>query len=204
MGVIIGGLIYLGSKSPSTPKSSSQSVVIPPKQQVPTSTAARREVTGEFKRSSEGYIPSDRCEKCGGAWVKHVSKENGGRFFGCANYPRCKNTRDKQISDKQCSNGHRRTADNTQYDAAGRRRCLDCHPPQDSTKSSSSGHRSRINQFQSDTKSSNMQGMSREYCRNGHERTSANTYMRPGRRARVSNLSKKCEMRDLLARTSSV
>ena len=179
MGVIIGGLIYLGSKSPSTPKSSNQSIMIPPKQLTSTNTAARSETTGEFKRSSEGFIPSDRCEECGGTWVKHVNKVNGGRFFGCANYPRCKNTRDKQISEKQCSNGHKRTAHNTQYDAAGRRRCLDCFPPQNLTKSSPRSHSSGSHRFPRGSESTNAQGQSRKYCRNGHERTAANTYTRP-------------------------
>jgi ssDNA-binding Zn-finger/Zn-ribbon topoisomerase 1 len=179
MGVIIGGLIYLGSKSPSSPKSSNQSILIPPKRLTSTQTATRSETTGEFKRSSEGFIPSDRCEKCGGAWVKHVSKENGGRFFGCANYPRCKNTRDKQISDKQCINGHRRTTSNTLYDAAGRRRCLDCHPLRNSRTNNTQHQRSRARISQDRVGPTFASMSNKEFCRNGHERTPSNTYYRP-------------------------
>ena len=179
MGVIIGGLIYLGSKSPSTPKSSDQSNPTPSKQLTSTSSATRSETTGEFKRSSEGFIPSDRCEKCGGAWVKHVSKENGGRFFGCANYPRCKNTRDKQISDTQCSNGHRRTAYNTQYDAANRRRCLECHPLGNSRTTNPQHRSSRARVTQDRVGPTSISMSNKEFCRNGHERMPSNTYYRP-------------------------
>lgn len=145
----------------------------------PSQTFRVSSTPSEFKRSAEGFIPTDRCEKCGGAWIKHVSKENGGRFFGCANYPRCKNTRDRQISDKQCSNGHRRTAYNTQYDAAGRRRCLECHPLENSRTNHPQHRRpwARISQDRVGSASTSM--ANKEYCRNGHERTPSNTYYRP-------------------------
>lgn len=179
MGLIIGAVLYLGSKSPSARDSFNQSTATKPKHWTSTSSATRIETTGQFERSSKGFIPSDRCEQCGGAWIKHVNKKNGGRFFGCANYPRCKNTRDKQASNRQCSSGHMRTAANTLYDAAGRRHCLDCYPAQSPRRSPPRSHRLRISQLQKDPEWTNMRGRGREYCRNGHERTSANTYTRP-------------------------
>jgi hypothetical protein len=173
MGVIIGGLIYLGSRSPSTPNSSNQSVLIPPKRLTSTQTATRSETTGEFKRSLEGFIPSDRCE-CGGNWVKHVNKVNGGKFFGCSRYPRCKNTRDKQKAKYFCGNGHKRTADNTLHSADGGRRCLICRPlPKQSPSSNYRGTNSGNNPSQPSSYDTNL------YCRNGHKRTIENTYVRP-------------------------
>jgi hypothetical protein len=83
--------------------------------------------TGEFTRSTKGFIPWDKCE-CGGEWVKHVNKTNGGRFFGCSRYPRCSNTRDKQQAKSFCSNGHARTSRNTALNSDGSRRCLVCRP----------------------------------------------------------------------------
>ena len=83
--------------------------------------------TGEFKTSTEGFIPTDKCE-CGGQWVKHVNKTTGGRFFGCSRYPTCENTRDKQQAKNFCSNGHARTSQNTDYNSDGSRRCLICKP----------------------------------------------------------------------------
>ena len=124
----------------------------------PTVNYAPRSTTGEFARSTEGLIPVDRCE-CGGEWVKHVNKINGGRFFGCSRYPQCKNTREKQMAKNFCGNGHKRTVDNTSYNADGSRRCLVCRPL--------TGLSSR------DNSSSSM------FCRNGHLRTDEDTYVRP-------------------------
>jgi ssDNA-binding Zn-finger/Zn-ribbon topoisomerase 1 len=164
----------------SLPESSSILPTPPmPSSSGPSQTFRVSSTPSEFKRSTEGFIPTDRCEKCGGAWVKHVSKENGGRFFGCANYPRCRNTRDKQISDKQCSNGHRRTVYNTQYDAAGRRRCLECHPLGNSSTNHPQHRRPRARISQDRVGSTSPLMSNKEFCRNGHERRPSNTYCRP-------------------------
>ena len=129
--------------------------------------------TGEFARSTEGFIPTDKCE-CGGQWVKHVNKTTGGRFFGCSRYPSCDNTRDKQQAKNFCSNGHARTSQNTAYNADGSRRCLVCRPfpigPLSSTFRNSNTERNTGPLSSKDTSL---------YCRNGHKRTTENTYVRP-------------------------
>lgn len=129
--------------------------------------------TGEFYRSQEGFVPIDRC-RCGGNWIKHVNKENGGRFFGCSRYPTCTNTRDKQLNDEQCGNGHRRTASNTTFNSAGQRRCLICNPPKETPRPTTSPRSTTqrvadINYFNNND----------DYCRNGHHRTPNDTYVRP-------------------------
>ena len=129
--------------------------------------------TGEFARSTEGFIPNDKCE-CGGEWVKHVNKTTGGRFFGCSRYPRCENTRDKQQAKNFCSNGHSRTNQNTAYNSDGSRRCLVCRPLV--KESSSDSYREFQAARPSSAPSSNVSSF---YCRNGHKRTSENTYVRP-------------------------
>lgn len=172
IGLIIGGLIYLGSRSPATSKSSEQHLPIVAKRSVTPNSVSQRETTGEFKRSSEGFIPSDRCE-CGGDWVKHVNKENGGRFFGCSRYPQCENTRDKQKAKYVCGNGHKRTAENTLLGADGRR-CLICRPlPKESSSSNFRGTNSGRTPGPPSSHDTNL------YCRNGHKRTTENTYVRP-------------------------
>lgn len=138
-----------------------------------TSRESAYSTTGEFVRSTEGYIPTDRCE-CGGQWVKHVNKKTGGRFFGCSRYPTCDNTRDKQQAENFCSNGHARNSQNTAYNSDGSRRCLICRPypkenseryfPESSTE------------FVSSKPSTNS---SKQLCKNGHIRTEENTYIRP-------------------------
>lgn len=174
---IVGFVIFvIANKSPS--KSSNAPTSTPPPQFHPRPTNSFS-TTGMFTRSTGGFIPSDRCEKCGGAWIKKVHKENGGRFFSCANYPRCKNTREKQISDKYCSNGHRRTASNTRRSSTGRRTCLDCHPPQNSARSSPTSIHPRPERFRESSDSANATNSRTDYCRNGHERTPSNTYFRP-------------------------
>ena len=129
--------------------------------------------TGEFIRSTEGFIPTDKCE-CGGNWVKHVNKKTGGRFFGCSRYPSCDNTRDKQKAKKFCSNGHPRTGQNTEYNTDGSRRCLICRPL---SKESPSGSYSSANSGRTTSRAgSNNTNL---YCKNGHQRTTENTYVRP-------------------------
>ena len=128
---------------------------------------------GEFSRSTEGFIPSDRCD-CGGQWVKHVNKTTGGRFFGCSRYPSCDNTRDKQQAKYFCSNGHPRTSQNTQYNSDGSRRCLVCRPlPKESSEKTFSATNYERPSSQSSTTDTDL------YCRNGHKRTAENTYIRP-------------------------
>ena len=129
--------------------------------------------TGEFIRSTEGFIPKDKCE-CGGQWVKHVNKSNGGWFFGCSRYPRCDNTRDKQQAKNFCSNGHARTSQNTHYNSDGSRRCLICRPlPEESSNSNFRGLNKRRTPSKPISHNTNL------YCRNGHKRTTENTYVRP-------------------------
>ena len=165
--------MYLGSKSPAILKSSEQHLPIVAKRPVTPNSVSQRETTGEFKRSSEGFIPSDRCE-CGGNWVKHVNKVNGGRFFGCSRYPRCENTRDKQKAKYVCGNGHKRTAENTLHSADGGRRCLICRPL---PKQSPSSNFRRANSGNTPSRPSSHD--TNLYCRNGHKRTTENTYVRP-------------------------
>lgn len=139
-----------------------------------SNTTVTKPSSGEFERSTSGFQPIDRCEKCGGSWIKHVNKENNGRFFGCSNYPRCKNTRDKQYAEKYCSNGHRRTPENTQVSREGRRRCLICQPRDDSNSLDLSRSRGRV------SSEDFRRGRSEtERCRNGHLRSIENTYVRP-------------------------
>lgn len=129
--------------------------------------------TGEFTRSTEGVIPKDKCE-CGGQWVKHVNKSNGGWFFGCSRYPSCENTRDKQHAKNFCSNGHARTSQNTHYNSDGSRRCLICRPlPKESSNRNFRGPNKRRTLSKPSSHDTNL------YCRNGHKRTTENTYVRP-------------------------
>ena len=153
--------------------------------------------TGEFTRSTEGFIPKDKCE-CGGQWVKHVNKSNGGKFFGCSRYPTCENTRDKQQAKNFCSNGHARTSQNTDYNSDGSRRCLICKPLPKEACSNGHERTSQNTDYNSDgsrrclickplpkeSPSSYFRGTNSShdtslYCRNGHKRTTENTYVRP-------------------------
>ena len=184
----LGILAYLymkGSESSSSPKTLTKSNTStkpnpsPPikntKTYSPGSESQRSSysTTGEFSRSTEGFIPADNCE-CGGEWIKHVNKSTGGRFFGCSRYPRCENTRDKQQAKNFCSNGHARTSQNTAYNSDGSRRCLVCRPL--SKESPSSSYRESQTKGTSNRPSSYDSNL---FCRNGHKRTSQNTYVRP-------------------------
>ena len=180
--VPLGILAYLylkGSKSSSSPNTSTKQNASSPMKNTNTYSPgsggqrAAYSTTGEFSRSTEGFIPTDNCE-CGGEWVKHVNKTTGGRFFGCSRYPRCENTRDKQQAKNFCSNGHARTSQNTAYNSDGSRRCLVCRPL--TKESSSRSYR------ESQTKGTINRPSSYDsnlFCRNGHKRTSQNTYVRP-------------------------
>jgi hypothetical protein len=161
--------------------------------------------TGEFTRSTEGFIPTDKCE-CGGQWVKHVNKTTGGRFFGCSRYPSCDNSREKQQAKNFCSNGHARTSQNTDYNADGSRRCLICRPIPKDTCSNGHARTSQNTDYNADgsrrclicrplpkepasdsfrgTNSGRTSSQPSSYdtnlfCRNGHKRTTENTYVRP-------------------------
>ena len=205
--LVIGAFIYFaftGSKSSSrSTTSSKQNSSTPSSSSSSSSQSSSNTSTGEFVRTTEGFIPTDRCE-CGGEWVKHVNKVNGGRFFGCSRYPRCENTRDKQKAKYFCGNGHKRTTENTSHSADGGRRCLICRPfPETSSRDDSlnslfcrNGHlrtaedtymrpngerECRIcrKNTQSLSSGSSSSRDSHLYCRNGHKRTSENTYVRP-------------------------
>ena len=156
---------YSNSSTPTTKVSGNSN---PSQKQKPTSST-----TGEFSRSTEGFIPTDNCE-CGGQWVKHVNRNTGGRFFGCSRYPACDNTRDKQQAKNFCSNGHARTSQNTAYNTDGSRRCLICRPLSKVVVRENYREPKVIR-----TASSARSFDSNAYCRNGHKRTSENTYVRP-------------------------
>ena len=165
--------------NPQTPISNYYSNSAPPNTKAsgyPNSTHSQKSsysTTGEFSRSNEGYIPTDKCE-CGGQWVKHVNKTTGGRFFGCSRFPGCDNTRDKQQSKNFCSNGHPRTNQNTHYNSDGSRRCLICRPlPKEPSVKNFRESNSERSSSRSSSNDTNL------YCRNGHKRSVENTYFRP-------------------------
>ena len=128
---------------------------------------------------SRGASPDDICNKCGKRWRRWENSENGGYWYSCSGYPSCDNTRQKQIREKFCANGHRRTSSNTAYTAEGHRRCLICRPLPEksvatyrlpSTSSDSRASRETVKRKVSDLD---------KFCRNGHRRTTENTYVRP-------------------------
>ena len=166
-----------GSENSSKTKTTIRLNLEPPKTSTFTSPSQGNKppysTTGEFTRSTEGFIPTDKCE-CGGQWVKHVNKTTGGRFFGCSRYPSCDNSREKQQAKNFCSNGHARTSQNTDYNADGSRRCLICRPlPKESSSDTFRGTNSGRTSSQPSSYDTNL------YCRNGHKRTTENTYVRP-------------------------
>lgn len=139
-----------------------------------TETIPSKPVTGDFERSTRGFIPADKCP-CGGTWIKHQNRNTGGRFFGCSRYPKCKNTRDKQERQNRprvrvCPNGHERTIWNTERNDSGREVCLDCREERELRRIDYLDRQSRYSQGRDNTE---------EVCRNGHPRTSENTYIRP-------------------------
>jgi ssDNA-binding Zn-finger/Zn-ribbon topoisomerase 1 len=146
----------------SPPNSSSNSF-----RKTSTSQNSSHVSTGHFARTTEGFIPEDNCEICGSEWIKYSNRTTGGKFFGCSNYPKCDNTRDKQRTKNFCSHGHKRTTANTAYNSDGSRRCLICRPIAEYTSST----------FNSNPRKTVIDGSM--YCRNGHKRTSDNTYTRP-------------------------
>lgn len=44
-----------------------------------------------YKLATEGDYTTPTCPKCDTKMVKRVAKEKGNEFWGCANYPKCKN-----------------------------------------------------------------------------------------------------------------
>ena len=175
--VVIAYFLMKGSENSSKTKTTIKLNLEPPKTSTFTSPSQGNKppysTTGEFTRSTEGFIPTDKCE-CGGQWVKHVNKTTGGRFFGCSRYPSCDNSREKQQAKNFCSNGHARTSQNTDYNADGSRRCLICRPlPKESSSDTFRGTNSGRTSSQPSSYDTNL------YCRNGHKRTTENTYVRP-------------------------
>lgn len=138
-----------------------------PLRETSSSQSSSRVSTGQFVKTTDGFMPEDNCENCGGNWTKYSNRTTGGKFFGCSNYPKCDNTRDRQQAKNFCSHGHRRTSSNTAYNSDGSRRCLICRP----IAESDTGNR------YTNSQRTNVGGS--EYCRNGHKRTSENTYTRP-------------------------
>jgi hypothetical protein len=150
----------------------------------------RRSTTSDYEVSKEGFQPKDRCS-CGGTWVKVVNSENGGRFFRCSRYPRCRNGREEVLKkrlgsryrDFYCSRGHELAVfGTTTHPRNGKEVCNRCiykgyvkdpsdiEPKQSSTESRKrSGRKSPTTGFVRND----------EYCRNGHPRTPENTYYRP-------------------------
>jgi len=141
----------------------------------------------------EGFQPDDRCS-CGGTWVKRENRETGGRFFSCSRYPTCKNSRDQvlkarlgaQYSEIYCSNGHHKPTAGVVFDSQrGKDVCKKCVDKgylvmRSLGKTGQSGSVSAVPRDAVAGKKTN--GGSRssvEECRNGHPRTSENTYIRP-------------------------
>lgn len=150
----------------------SSSLSISPLHNPSVSQSSSDASTGVLARNTEGSILEDKCERCGGEWVKHSNRRTGGDFFSCTNFPTCNNTKDKQRAKYFCGNGHKRTSTNTSYNSDGSRRCLVCRPiPRSDSISSYSFPRSI-----------SIDGI--KYCSNGHPRTSENTYVSPDGKTR--------------------
>lgn len=184
-----------GSTVTAEPRDSAASAIpsgyLPPGSSTGPRTASGAQSSGStpeppFVRSTTGFIPDDRCQ-CGGSWVKHVNSITGGRFFGCSNYPRCTNTRDRQERllngpppldlDRFCKNGHKRTSENTYIDPSGHRSCRECRRISEAGTRSTGSRDARPSTLTSVARGRNEDGY--EYCRNGHKRTPENTYVRP-------------------------
>ena len=193
---ILTNVKYSSSSRPtrtslSTSRPMAQPAAIKPPASAPTST------TVAYQRKpavADGAPqPNDLCP-CGGRWSRRENSDTGGRFWGCANYPRCKNTRDEVMRSRngpywreaerpelaKCSNGHLRTPRNTEYSAGGRRICLDCKAStasRASTRTVTAPAKAQPKpQPPEARKSSNSLSTN---CRNGHPRTPENTYVRP-------------------------
>jgi hypothetical protein len=129
--------------------------------------------------SSRESSSEDVCNRCGRRWRRWDNTDNGGYWYSCSGWPGCDNTRDKQLREKFCANGHKRTVSNTAYTAAGHRRCLICRPLAEKKsveRQSSRGNATRRNS--SETKRNKTADLDK-FCRNGHRRTDENTYVRP-------------------------
>jgi len=112
---IIGFIVYSMSKSQpgkrplANNKDQQNSIKTSPVR--PTRTTEGDE--SRYKVSSSGFQPVDICT-CGGTWIKRKNSSNGGVFFSCSNFPRCKKSRDEVLrqklgdrySDFYCSRGH--------------------------------------------------------------------------------------------------
>lgn len=129
--------------------------------------------------NDSAVFPDESCNKCGKSWRRWENTDNGGYWYSCSGWPRCDNTRDKQMREKFCSNGHRRTSSNTAYTADGHRRCLICRPYPEKkdpiVRSSRNTPNRSVSSAVAHYKSKDLD----KFCRNGHRRTDENTYVRP-------------------------
>ena len=100
------------------------------------------------RTNKANLLNNDICNKCGRKWHLFENSLTGHSFYGCSGWPKCKNSREKQLLEKFCGNGHRRTVSNTAYTDDGARRCLICRP------------------YAKDLEN---------FCSNGHPRTQSNT-----------------------------
>jgi ssDNA-binding Zn-finger/Zn-ribbon topoisomerase 1 len=147
-------------------------------------------------RSGQLDVPDDRCNKCGKKWHQFENSETGQKFYGCSGWPNCRNSREMQLLEKFCGNGHRRTESNNTHTASGARRCLICQPyakdnledfcgnghrrtESNFTYTASGARRCLICQpFPESSFQSRQQDLDK-HCRNGHLRTPESTYVRP-------------------------
>jgi len=197
--VIIGIAIWLlsnsGNSNNRSSNSSSSTIDLGQSKRatVQTSVPSVRQYPRTPNIINEGFQPDDRCS-CGGTWVKRENRETGGRFFSCSRYPTCKNLRDQVLkarlgakySEIYCSNGHHKPTAGVIFDAQrGKdvcKRCVDKGYLVLRSRGVSGQHdlesavpRSAV----TGNKTSSGSRSSLEKCRNGHPRTSENTYVRP-------------------------
>ncbi len=142
---------------------------------------------------NRGYQPTDRCS-CGGTWVKRVNSESGGQFFSCSKFPRCKKTRDQVLRERlgsryslfYCSHGHDKAHFGVVLDPrTGREVCRRCiskgylnAPKEKKSPPPKLSETDRRSEAIFPTKKSGRSDVD-GYCRNGHLRTTENTYVRP-------------------------
>jgi len=134
--------------------------------------------------SKQLNVPDDRCNKCGKKWHQFENSETGQKFYGCSGWPNCKNSRQMQLLEKFCGNGHRRTESNNTFTASGARRCLICQPyAKDNLEDfCGSGHRRTESNFTYTASGARRclicQPFAKDienFCGNGHQRTHSNT-----------------------------
>ena len=77
-------LAMLQSK-PSPPTNRTSTYLAPPQERAKTRPVEQRDAPS----------PPGRC-RCGGTWRRRVNGSTGGKFWGCSNFPRCRNTYHRQ------------------------------------------------------------------------------------------------------------